>query len=106
MTPSTLLNLFHFFRVLLTCLLVIGVHFLALPFDLFRDLLVDFKFAVSLALSLTPLCHEHFPTTHVVHSLVLVCEEVSFDQWTVTHIDAASTGFKWAFASDISKSHF
>ena len=32
-------------------------------------------------------------------------EEVSLDQGTVTHIDAASSGLQWAFATDVGKRH-
>ena len=103
MAPCLFLHNFHFPRVLFLCSSVVGVHLLALALDLFSDHLVEFELTFGLPLRLTPLCHKHLPPTHIVHGLILVSEEVSLDQGTVTHIDAASSGLQWAFAADVSK---
>ena len=101
MSSCLFLNNLHFFRVLCPSSTVVIVHLLALALYLLGDHLVEFELSFRLPLSLTSLRHQHLPSTHVVHGLILVCEEVPLDQRTVTHIDAASSGLQWAFATDI-----
>ena len=105
MASRLFLHNFHFSRVLFLCPSVVGVHLLAFAFYLFGDHLVEFELAFGLPLCLTPLSHKHLPATHIVHSLILMSEKVSLDQRTVTHIDAASSGLQWAFATDVGKRH-
>ena len=103
---SVPLVLFHLCSLSFLELLVVTVHFLALLLDLLRDLLVYLQLAVGFLLGLAALCHEHLPAPHVVHSLVLVREQVAFDQWTVTHIDTTTPWFEWVFAPDVRQTDF
>ena len=105
MASCLLLDNFHFSRVLFLCPSVVCVHLLAFALYLFGYHLVEFELSFGLPLCLTSLCHKHLPATHVVHGLILMSEEVSLDEGTVTHIYAASSGLQWAFAADVSKRH-
>ena len=69
---SLFLDLLHFTVRLENGLPVISVHLSAFPFDLFGKLLVNFGFAVGLALSFTFLSHKHLPPAHIIHRFVLM----------------------------------
>jgi len=96
-----LLFLCHYGFLTFAEVFVVLVHLPALAFDLFRDLLVNFELAVGFSLGLAALRHEHLPPTYVVHRLVLMGEQVAFNQWTVAHSYAATARLQGTLAPDI-----
>ena len=47
---------------------------------------------LSILLSFSSLSQQHLPLSDIIHSLVLVWHQVSFDKWTVFHEDTLSVG--------------
>lgn len=50
------------------------------------------RLALSILLCFSSLSQKHFPLSNVIHRLVLMWHQVSFDKWTVLHKDTLSVG--------------
>jgi hypothetical protein len=50
------------------------------------------RLALSILLSFSSLSQQHLPLSDIIHGLVLMWHQISFDQWTVLHKDTFSVG--------------
>ena len=93
----------QFFLLLFAFIAVFFLYIGTPCLDLFRDLLIRAEFLVNLLLSLISLCNEHFPPSHIVHGLILMCKQVPFDKRTVLHCHLFPLTFYCAFTLQIGK---
>jgi len=84
-----------FFQVLL-------VELLGSANGLVGNQLVGFEFAIDLFLGLMALGQEHFPPLHVVHSFVVVSQQVSLYKWAVSHVNLLLTALAEPFLLEVS----
>ena len=102
------LHLFHSLHLFLVDFLhcfVFLIHLFTFINDLLGDRLVDSEFSICFPLSFRTLGHQHLPPPNVIHSLILMRKQVSFDKWTISHVDATPSGLEWSFPAQISYCH-
>ena len=99
-------NLSQFFLRLLALVPVFLFYICASPLHLLRYLLVGAEFLVDFLLCFVSLSDEHFPATHVIHSLVFVSEQVSLYKWAVFHGHLLALALDCTFALQVGQRDF